>query len=45
MGAKLALISKSKRAEAWTLAGQVGYVELATHPQFAKTFAQAMYLG
>jgi uncharacterized 2Fe-2S/4Fe-4S cluster protein (DUF4445 family) len=45
MGAKLALISKSKRAEARTLAQQVGYVELATNPQFAKTFAQAMYLG
>jgi uncharacterized 2Fe-2S/4Fe-4S cluster protein (DUF4445 family) len=45
MGAKLALISKSKRAEARTLAEQVAYVELATDPQFAKTFAQAMYLG
>jgi uncharacterized 2Fe-2S/4Fe-4S cluster protein (DUF4445 family) len=45
MGAKLALISKSKRAEARSLAEQVGYVELATDPQFAKTFAQAMYLG
>jgi uncharacterized 2Fe-2S/4Fe-4S cluster protein (DUF4445 family) len=45
MGAKLALVSKSKRAEARTLAGQVGYIELATNPRFAKTFAQAMYLG
>jgi uncharacterized 2Fe-2S/4Fe-4S cluster protein (DUF4445 family) len=45
MGAKLALISKSKRAAARILAGQVGYVELATNPHFAKTFAQAMYLG
>jgi uncharacterized 2Fe-2S/4Fe-4S cluster protein (DUF4445 family) len=45
MGAKLALISKRKRAEARALAEQVGYVELATSPQFAKTFAQAMYLG
>jgi uncharacterized 2Fe-2S/4Fe-4S cluster protein (DUF4445 family) len=45
MGAKLALISKRKRAEARALAEQVGYVELATAPQFAKTFAQAMYLG
>jgi len=45
MGAKLALVSKSKRAEARTLAQRVGYVELATNPQFAKTFAQAMYLG
>jgi uncharacterized 2Fe-2S/4Fe-4S cluster protein (DUF4445 family) len=45
MGAKLALISKSKRAEAHSLARQVSYVELATQPQFAKTFAQSMYLG
>jgi uncharacterized 2Fe-2S/4Fe-4S cluster protein (DUF4445 family) len=45
MGAKLALVSKSRRAEARTLAQRVGYVEMATNPQFAKTFAQAMYLG
>jgi uncharacterized 2Fe-2S/4Fe-4S cluster protein (DUF4445 family) len=44
MGAKLALISRSKRAEARALASRVGYIELATVPQFAKTFAQAMYL-
>jgi uncharacterized 2Fe-2S/4Fe-4S cluster protein (DUF4445 family) len=45
MGAKLALISSSKRAEAQALARRVGYTELATVPQFAKTFARSMYLG
>ncbi len=45
MGAKLSLISQSKRAEAQALASRVGYIELATVPQFAKKFAQAMYLG
>jgi uncharacterized 2Fe-2S/4Fe-4S cluster protein (DUF4445 family) len=45
MGAKLALISRQKRAEAQELAGRVGYVELATVPDFTKKFAQSMYLG
>jgi uncharacterized 2Fe-2S/4Fe-4S cluster protein (DUF4445 family) len=45
MGAKLALISKSERAEAAALAERVRYVELATRPGFASTFAQSMYLG
>ena len=45
MGAKLALISRSQRAEAQALARRVGYIELATVPQFATTFARAMYLG
>jgi uncharacterized 2Fe-2S/4Fe-4S cluster protein (DUF4445 family) len=45
MGAKLALISQSKRAEAQALARRVDYIELATVPQFAQTFAQAMYLA
>jgi uncharacterized 2Fe-2S/4Fe-4S cluster protein (DUF4445 family) len=45
MGAKLALISRSQRAEAQVLARRVGYVELATVAQFATTFARAMYLG
>ena len=45
MGAKLALISRSKRAEAQAIASRVGYVELATFPRFARTFATAMYLG
>jgi uncharacterized 2Fe-2S/4Fe-4S cluster protein (DUF4445 family) len=45
MGAKLALISRSKRAEAQALARRVHYIELATVPQFTQTFAQAMYLA
>ncbi|MCR4406001.1 MAG: ASKHA domain-containing protein [Anaerolineae bacterium] len=45
MGAKLALISKTKRREAQAIASRVRYIELATAPQFATTFAQAMYLG
>jgi uncharacterized 2Fe-2S/4Fe-4S cluster protein (DUF4445 family) len=45
MGAKLALISRSKRVEAQALARQIDYVELATDSRFARTFAQAMYLG
>jgi uncharacterized 2Fe-2S/4Fe-4S cluster protein (DUF4445 family) len=44
MGAKQALISRSKRAEAQVIASRVGYIELATVPQFARVFAQAMYL-
>jgi uncharacterized 2Fe-2S/4Fe-4S cluster protein (DUF4445 family) len=44
-GARLALISRSKRAEAQALARRVGYIELATFPRFAHIFAQAMYLG
>ena len=45
MGAKLALISRSKRAEAQELARRIGYLELATMPDFAMAFAQATYLG
>jgi uncharacterized 2Fe-2S/4Fe-4S cluster protein (DUF4445 family) len=45
MGAKLALISRSKRDEAQNLASRIGYVELAADPDFGRTFAQAMYLG
>lgn len=44
-GAKMALISKKKRLEAVELVKKVRYVELATNPNFNKTFAQAMYLG
>ena len=44
MGAKLALISRGKRAEAQAIARRVGYVELATVPGFAKRFSRAMYL-
>jgi uncharacterized 2Fe-2S/4Fe-4S cluster protein (DUF4445 family) len=45
MGAKLALISLKKRAEAQDLASQVKYIELANAPNFNQTFIQASYLG
>jgi uncharacterized 2Fe-2S/4Fe-4S cluster protein (DUF4445 family) len=45
MGAKLALISRTKRAEARELARRIGYLELATWPDFAMAFAKATYLG
>jgi uncharacterized 2Fe-2S/4Fe-4S cluster protein (DUF4445 family) len=45
MGAKLALISRSKRAEAQEIARRVGYIELATEPRFMHIFTQAMFLG
>ena len=44
MGAKLALASSAKRDAAQELASRIGYLELATHPLFATTFAQAMLL-
>ena len=45
MGAKLALISLSKRGEAQSIASQVSYVELASAPNFMQTFIEASYLG
>ena len=45
MGAKLALISCSKRAEAQAIASQVRYIELATAASFKSTFIQTSYLG
>jgi uncharacterized 2Fe-2S/4Fe-4S cluster protein (DUF4445 family) len=45
MGAKLALISRTKREAARALASRIGYLELAAHPLFSSTFAQAMLLG
>ena len=44
MGAKLALLSCDKRAEAQSIARQVGYIELATAPRFMPTFVEAMYI-
>ena len=44
MGAKLALISLSKRAEAQRLAERIGYVELGAIPNFGTVFAMATYL-
>jgi uncharacterized 2Fe-2S/4Fe-4S cluster protein (DUF4445 family) len=45
MGAKLALVSCSKRAEAQVIARRIGYIELATAPRFMQHFAQAMIMG
>jgi uncharacterized 2Fe-2S/4Fe-4S cluster protein (DUF4445 family) len=45
MGAKLALISSTKRAEAQRIADQVSYIELTNAPRFVHTFADANYLG
>jgi uncharacterized 2Fe-2S/4Fe-4S cluster protein (DUF4445 family) len=45
MGAKLALISLAKRAEAQAFASRVKYIELASTPGFEQTFIQASYLG
>ena len=45
MGAKLTLISRTKRDEARDLAERIGYLELATHPQFHTKFAQSMFIG
>jgi len=45
MGAKLALISQRKRAEAQTMASRVNYIGLASAPNFKKTCIQANYLG
>jgi uncharacterized 2Fe-2S/4Fe-4S cluster protein (DUF4445 family) len=45
MGARLALISCSKRVEAQRIAHRVEYIELALVPRFAETFAKATYLG
>jgi uncharacterized 2Fe-2S/4Fe-4S cluster protein (DUF4445 family) len=45
MGAKLALISLSQRAEAQAVASRVKYIELASTPNFNQTFIQASYLG
>jgi uncharacterized 2Fe-2S/4Fe-4S cluster protein (DUF4445 family) len=40
IGAKLALLSGPKRAEAQALQGRVNYIELATYPRFAYIFAR-----
>ena len=44
-GATLALVSREKRREAHAMAGKVGYIELASSPEFMNVFTQAMYLG
>ena len=45
IGAKLALLSLDKRAEALAIASRVRYLELATTPDFGGIFASATYLG
>jgi uncharacterized 2Fe-2S/4Fe-4S cluster protein (DUF4445 family) len=44
-GARLALISLGKRAQAQTIASQVHYIELASAPNFIQTYIQASYIG
>ena len=45
MGAKMALISLSKRADGAAVSSRVRYIELASAPDFTQTFVQAGYLG
>lgn len=44
-GAKMALISSTRRAEAQTIGSRAHYIELTTVPIFMQTFVQASYLG
>ncbi len=44
-GARLALISRTKRTAAQKIVSRVNYIELASVPGFNKTFMQASYLG
>ena len=44
-GARLALVSTRKRDEARDIASRVAYLELATAPNFMRTFTEATYLG
>jgi len=44
-GATLALVSRAERDEAHAMARKVGYIELASSPDFMNVFTQAMYLG
>ena len=45
IGAKIALLSNNKRAEAQAIAQRAPYIELAAAPNFEKIFLQATYLG
>ncbi|MCK4221236.1 MAG: DUF4445 domain-containing protein, partial [Dehalococcoidia bacterium] len=44
-GARLALISCSKRAESQAVARDAGYIELATVPNFMQIFTEALNIG
>jgi uncharacterized 2Fe-2S/4Fe-4S cluster protein (DUF4445 family) len=45
VGARLMLISVAERRAAETMARQVQYLELANHPDFARTFASCLEFG
>lgn len=45
IGASMALLSKAERERADRLAEEVEHIELSAHPDFQKTFLNAMYLG
>ncbi len=45
MGARMALISRSKQAEAQIIGSRVNYIELASNPNFMQIFMQSSYLG
>ena len=44
-GARLALISRTKRQEAQAIARRTEYIELNTIPNFQEIFTDSMYLG
>ena len=44
-GARLALISRQKRAEAQAIARKIKYIELAADPRFMSTFVDAIKIG
>lgn len=45
MGAKLALVSRTKRAGARAIGDRVSYIELTNAPRFTSSFVEASYLG
>ncbi len=45
MGAKLSLLSLTKREEAQAIVSRTRYVELASIPEFKNTFIEASYIG
>ena len=44
-GARMALLSRSQRTEAASIASRVRYIELATVPNFQSMFARSIFLG
>lgn len=45
MGAKLALVSLTKREEAQAIASRTRYIELASNPDFKQTFIETSHIG